>query len=62
MSIYTRLIRLNDATHEVITGLTIVYRNVEDICQVNCYEITQVTIDSLSDEVISSYISSGEPL
>lgn len=49
---------LRGRTHQVYTGIAIVYCGDEH----NAFECTDVTFSNLSDEVISRYVSSGEPM
>lgn len=55
---YSMLHLLSGKTHEVFTGVAILY-NEE---QVTFYERTEVTFYDLTDEEIYSYIESGEPM
>ena len=50
--------RLSDRDHEVITGLAM----VEGERTAMAYEITKVYFGEMSDEEISRYVSTGEPL
>ena len=49
---------LSGKTHEVITGYAIITNNKKIIS----HEITKVTFNNLSDELISSYVKTGSPL
>ncbi|MCE5315124.1 MAG: Maf family protein [Armatimonadota bacterium] len=49
---------LSGRTHQVYTGITVIFRGKEH----SGFECTDVTFSGLTDEVISRYISSGEPM
>ncbi|MHB9038805.1 MAG: Maf family protein [Armatimonadota bacterium] len=49
---------LNGRTHQVYTGVSVIYGGEEH----SGFECTDVKFSELSDEVISRYISSGEPM
>ncbi|MEN6581275.1 MAG: Maf family protein [Armatimonadota bacterium] len=49
---------LSGRTHQVYTGFTVVYGGIER----TGHECTDVTFRELSDEIISRYIASGEPM
>jgi len=46
--------------HEVLTGIAVV--NAQDMKCVNDYERTRVKFRNLSDDIINSYIKTGEPM
>ena len=50
--------RLSGRTHQVMTGLTVLWGNQ---CH-TCTEITDVTFRSLSRQEIDRYVDSGEPM
>lgn len=49
---------LSNRTHQVITGYAIVSKNQT----INDYDISEVTFNDLSSEVISEYIKTGSPM
>jgi septum formation protein len=49
---------LSGKTHQVYTGITVIFGDEEN----SGFECTDVKFSQLSDEVISRYISSGEPM
>lgn len=49
---------LSNKTHEVITGFAIISKNFKYIS----HEITKVTFNNLSNELILNYIKTGSPL
>lgn len=49
---------LSGRTHQVYTGVAVIY----DGKQHSAFECTDVTFSDLSDEIISRYVSSGEPM
>lgn len=52
--------RLSGHTHQVYTGVALIRREAG---QMECFhEITNVTFSKLDDQVLESYIQSGEPL
>ena len=54
-----RMLRLlSGRTHEVVTGVCLLGRGFEDVRS----ETTTVTMNTLSEDDIQSYISSGEPM
>lgn len=54
-----RMLRLlSGRTHRVISGICVVCGNKT----ITAHEVTRVTFDCLSDEVIARYIASGEPM
>ena len=54
--------RLNGRTHLVHTGVSLVRKMVNEVQQHCFHEQTSVTFGQLSDEIITSYVESGEPL
>lgn len=55
--------RLSDHTHQVCTGVAIAWRKAKgDISVDKFHEITEVTFSHLDEEVLESYVQSGEPL
>lgn len=48
---------LSNHTHEVVTGVAIIYKDTHSLF----YEKTEVTFWDLSDEEITDYVASGEP-
>ena len=54
-----RMLRLlSGRTHQVMTGLTVLYGNKVT----SCTEVTQVTFRALCDREILRYVDSGEPM
>ena len=54
-----RMLRLlSGRTHQVMTGMTVLYGNKVT----NCTEVTQVTFRALCDREILRYVDSGEPM
>lgn len=54
---------LNGRTHMVYTGVALVHRGEGGDTYEHCFHKgTQVTFASLTEEVIQSYVDSGEPL
>ncbi len=54
-----RMLRmLSGHTHQVMTGMTVLYR--DRAC--SCTEVTQVTFRQLSEKEICRYVDSGEPM
>ena len=54
---------LSGSTHQIITSFSIIYMDSQ--AQKNLYSenvVTEVTFTDLSDEMISSYIKTGEPM
>ncbi len=49
---------LSNSVHEVITGFAIISKNLKIIS----HEVTKVTFNRLSDELILSYVKTGSPL
>jgi septum formation protein len=49
---------LSGRTHQVYTGICVIFDEAEH----SAYECTDVTFGSLADDVISRYVSSGEPM
>ena len=49
---------LSGRLHQVYTGITVIYDNKEH----SAFECTDVKFSELSDDVISRYVSSGEPM
>ncbi len=49
---------LSNKTHEVITGYAIISNNFKYIS----HEVTKVTFNNLSDELINNYVNTGSPL
>ena len=49
---------LSGRTHQVMTGLTVLYRDRVQCCT----EVTQVTFRPLSKQEIGRYVDSGEPM
>lgn len=49
---------LSGRLHQVYTGITVIYDNKER----SAFECTDVKFSELSDDVISRYVSSGEPM
>lgn len=57
------LTMLSGATHEVYTGVTIIWKDDSDTTRLNTFsECTRVTFYPLDDMEISSYIDSGDPM
>ena len=54
--------RLNRRTHLVHTGVSLVRKMVNEVEQYCFHEQTSVTFGQLSDEIITAYVESGEPL
>lgn len=57
--------RLSGHTHHVYTGVSLVWRGQEvggALREYNFHEGTEVTFAPLSEEVVESYVQSGEPL
>lgn len=60
---FTPSISLSGHTHIVHTGVTLVWRGGGGVLQERGFhETTEVTFTPLSEEVLQSYIASGEPL
>ena len=55
---YRMLKRLNNNTHKVISGVSIIYKNKE----IRFIETSYVTFNNLSDEQIKEYIATKDPL
>ena len=56
-------ISLSGRTHIVHTGVTLVWRGGgEELQERGFHETTEVTFAPLSEEVLRSYVASGEPL
>jgi septum formation protein len=54
-----RMLKLLSArTHQVYTGISVIFDGTER----SAFECTDVTFSNLSDEVISRYVSSSEPM
>ncbi len=55
--------RLSGCTHQVYTGLCLipVQNGIPSEPQTN-YAVTDVTFDTLTDEIIAAYVATGEPL
>ena len=54
---------LSGHTHIVYTGVTLVYRDATGTQQERCFhEATEVTVATLTDDIIESYVQSEEPL
>ena len=56
------LARLQGRTHEVYTGVSIWFQENGNKIQYSFYEKTRVTMYSMSEEEIRSYIATGEPM
>ena len=56
------LSRLQGSTHQVYTGVTLVYNAPDGEKQVSFYEKTDVSMYSISVEEIESYVDTGEPM
>lgn len=54
--------RLNGKTHLVHTGVSLVKKTANEIQQHSFHEQTCVTFGQLTDEIITAYVESGEPL
>ncbi|HHW48981.1 MAG TPA: septum formation inhibitor Maf [Clostridiaceae bacterium] len=57
---FEMLKRLQGEWHEVMTGVAVV--NAQDMKYIVDYEKTRVKFRNLSDEIINSYIKTGEPM
>lgn len=56
-------VSLSGCTHMVHTGVTLVWRDGRGVLQEHGFhESTEVTFAPLSEDVLQSYINSGEPL
>ncbi|KAI8357336.1 maf-like protein [Choanephora cucurbitarum] len=53
--------KLNGATHQVLTGVQILYKTQDEVKQIGFVEKTDVTFTRLDDETIKAYIDSNEP-
>ena len=54
-----RMLRLlSGRTHQVMTGMTVLFGNRQH----SCTEVTEVTFRQLSDREIGRYVASGEPM
>ena len=49
-------------SHEVMSGVTILYKNQEEMKEISFCDKTKVMFDELSDELIRSYIATKEPM
>ena len=61
------LSRLSGGTHQVYTGVTLLYRPVfsrsdADVCQKTFHEASKVHFYPMTEEEISCYVATGEPL
>jgi septum formation protein len=54
---YYMLSKLSGRTHHVISAISLLYNNKNDIRQHNDYEITQVTFKKLNESDITAYLS-----
>ena len=54
--------RLSGQTHMVYTGMALVYKDGDKLKEHCFYETTRVTFAPLTEEIIQSYVESGEPL
>lgn len=57
--------RLSGQTHKVYTGVSLVWVGIElgeAVCERCFHEGTEVTFAPLSEDVVESYVQSGEPL
>ncbi len=54
---YYMLSKLSGRTHYVISAISLLYNNKNDIRQHNDYEITQVTFKKLNESDITTYLS-----
>ncbi|MEW6525408.1 MAG: Maf family protein [Spirochaetota bacterium] len=54
---YYMLSKLSGRTHHVISAISLLYNNKNDIRQHNDYEITQVTFKKLNESDITTYLS-----
>lgn len=59
---FEMLHKLNGRTHLVHTGLSLVKKTVNKVEQHSFHEQTLVTFGELTDEVITAYVESDEPL
>ena len=53
---------LSDATHQVYTGVAIIFRDLNRIRKERFYDKTDVTFRTLSMQEITNYILTGEPM
>ncbi|KAI8367049.1 maf-like protein [Blakeslea trispora] len=58
---WSMLQKLNGATHQVLTGVQILYKRQDQIKQIEFVEKTEVTFTRLDNETIKAYIDSNEP-
>lgn len=56
------LSKLSGKTHQVFTGVTLVYVNHGNVKKVSFHEKTDVTVYPLSESEISEYIATKEPM
>ena len=54
--------RLNGRTHLVHTGVSLVKKTVNEIKQHCFHEQTSVTFGELTDDIITAYVESEEPM
>ena len=57
--------RLSGHTHTVYTGVALVWKGQEvggALCEHCFHEATEVTFAPLSEDVVDTYVQSGEPL
>ncbi len=59
---FDMLYKLQGRTHEVFTGVTLVYGNCGKVLTHTFYEGTRVTFYPMTDEEIKAYIATGDPL
>jgi septum formation protein len=57
---YKMLVKLQGKTHEVVSALTVFYRKGDKEVVKNIYEKALVTVDSMSDDEINSWIDTGK--
>lgn len=53
---------LSGNTHDVITGVTLIYTKTGSVKKVSFHEKTEVIVYPLSDKEIEDYVATGEPM
>ncbi len=59
---FDMILMLSGKTHEVYTGVTVIYQNESQQEIHTFYECTKVFVDNLSEQNIRDYIATGEPM